>query len=126
MTMATMEETGVQNYKEGPHEQKKPHNANYTAMEDVIVNHDHGLLQSIRRLNLRCQTERIHFLIQKLNWHTIQSRSNKKQQEEIEEKELLQPSHLRATDTVAMSYPAGTGLSLYQHTQKPFPLQLSS
>ena len=37
MTMATMEETGVQNNDEGPHEQKKPHSANYTAMEDVMV-----------------------------------------------------------------------------------------
>ena len=37
MTMATMEEMGVQSNDEGPHEQKKPHTANYTAMEDVIV-----------------------------------------------------------------------------------------
>ena len=35
MTMATMEETGVQNNDEFPHEQKKPCSANYTAMEDV-------------------------------------------------------------------------------------------
>ena len=37
MTMVTMEETGVQNNDEGPHEQKKPCSANYTAMEDVMV-----------------------------------------------------------------------------------------
>ena len=37
MTMATMEEMGVQNNDEGPHEQKKPHSANYTAMEDLII-----------------------------------------------------------------------------------------
>ena len=36
MTMATMEETGVQN-NEGPHEHKKTCSANYTAMEDVMV-----------------------------------------------------------------------------------------
>ena len=36
MTMATMEEMGVQNNDEGPCEQKKPHSANYTAMEDVV------------------------------------------------------------------------------------------
>ena len=35
--MATMEEMGVQNNYEGPREQKKPHSANYTAMEDVMV-----------------------------------------------------------------------------------------
>ena len=35
--MATMEETGVQNNDEGPHEQKKPCSANYTVMEDVMV-----------------------------------------------------------------------------------------
>ena len=32
-----MEEMGVQNNDEGPHEQKKPHSANYTTMEDVMV-----------------------------------------------------------------------------------------
>ena len=39
MTMATMEEMGVQNNDEvkGPCEQKKPCSANYTAMEDVMV-----------------------------------------------------------------------------------------
>ena len=37
MTVATMEEMGVQNNDEGPCEQKKPCSANYTAMEDVMV-----------------------------------------------------------------------------------------
>ena len=37
MTMVTMEERGVWNNDEGPCEQKKPHSANYTAMEDVMV-----------------------------------------------------------------------------------------
>ena len=37
MTMATMEEMGVQNNDEGPCEQKKLCSANYTAMEDVMV-----------------------------------------------------------------------------------------
>ena len=37
MTIATMEEMGVQNNDEGPCEQRKPHSANYTAMEDVMV-----------------------------------------------------------------------------------------
>ena len=35
--MATMERMGVQSNDEGPHEQKKPHTANHTAMEDVMV-----------------------------------------------------------------------------------------
>ena len=35
--MAAMEETGVQNNDEGPHKQKKPHSANSTAMDDVMV-----------------------------------------------------------------------------------------
>ena len=38
----------------------------------------------------------------------------KKEQEEKEAQNLLQPSHLRAMDTVAMPYPVRTGLSLYQ------------
>ena len=42
----------------------------------------------------------------------------KKQQEEKEAQDLLQPSHLRAMDTVAMPYPARTGLLLYQCFQK--------
>ena len=42
----------------------------------------------------------------------------KKQQEEKDAQDLLQPSHLRAMDTVAMPYPARTGLSLYQCFQK--------
>ena len=37
MTMATMEEMGVQNNDEGPCEQKKRCSANYTAMKDVMV-----------------------------------------------------------------------------------------
>ena len=50
----------------------------------------------------------------------------KKQQEEKEAQDLLQPSHLRAMDTVAMPYPARTGLLLYQPSRKPFPLLLSN
>ena len=42
----------------------------------------------------------------------------KKQKEEKEEQDLLQHSHSRAIETVAMPYPARTGLSLYQHFQK--------
>ena len=42
----------------------------------------------------------------------------KKQQEEKEAQDFLQPSHLRAMDTVAMPYPARTRLLLYQHFQK--------
>ena len=56
-----------------------------------------------------------------LTYNTI-----KKEQEEKEAQNLLQPSHLRAMDTVAMPYPVRTGLSLYQCFHKPFPLQLSS
>ena len=37
MKMATMEEMGVQNNNESIHEQKKPHSANYNAMENVMV-----------------------------------------------------------------------------------------
>ena len=42
----------------------------------------------------------------------------KKQQEEKEAQDILQPSHLRAMETVAMPYPARTALSLYQNFQK--------
>ena len=57
--MATIEETGVQNNDEGPHEQKKPCNANYTAMEDVMVTMAH-----FKASEEWCQTERTHFQIQ--------------------------------------------------------------
>ena len=61
-----------------------------------------------------CQTERTHFRSKiELAYNTI-----KKQQEEKEAQHLLQPSHLRAMETVAMPYPARTGLLLYQCFQK--------
>ena len=64
------------------------------------------------------------FLVAKQKGHPIRSKIElayntvKKQQEEKEAQDLLQPSHLRAIYTVAMPYPARTGLSLYQHFQK--------
>ena len=62
MTMATMEEMGVQNNDEGPHEQKKPHSANYTAMEDVMATMVY--FKALEDLILWCQTERTCFQIQ--------------------------------------------------------------
>ena len=61
MTMATMEEMGVQNNDDGPHEQKKPHSTNYIAMEDVMVT-----MAYFKALEdfLCCQTERTHYQIQ--------------------------------------------------------------
>ena len=112
MTMASMEETGVQSDDEGPCDQKKPHSANYTAMEDVMVTMAYfkALEDSICGAKQKGHTFRSKI---KLAYNTI-----KKQQEEKEAQDLLQPSHLRAMDTVAMPYPAMTGLSLYQHFQK--------
>ena len=112
MTMASMEETGVQSDDEGPCEQKKPHSANYTAMEDVMVTMAYfkALEDSICGAKQKGHTFRSKI---ELAYNTI-----KKQQEEKEAQDLLQPSHLRAMDTVAMPYPAMTGLSLYQHFQK--------
>ena len=62
MTMATKEEMGVQNNDDGPHEQKKPHSAYYTAMEDVMVTM--AYFKALEDSILRCQTERTHFQIQ--------------------------------------------------------------
>ena len=96
MTMATMEEAGVQNNDEGPHEQKKPCSANYTAMEDVMVTMAYFKASE----DLICGA--------KQKGHTFRSKIElayntiKKQQEEKEAQDLLQPSHLRAMDTVTM------------------------
>ena len=49
----------------------------------------------------------------------------KKQQEE-KEAQLLEPSHLRAMDTVAMPYPARTGLAFTTTSRKPFLSHLSN
>ena len=62
MTMVTMEEMGVQNNDEGPHEQKKPHSTNYTAMEDVMVTM--AYFKALEDLILWCQTESTCFQIQ--------------------------------------------------------------
>ena len=76
--MATMEEMGVQNSDEGPFEQKKPHSANYTAMEDVMVTTAHfkALKDSICGAKQKENTFR-----SKIELATIQY---KKQQEEKE------------------------------------------
>ena len=109
MTMATMEETGVQKNDEGPQEQKKPCSANYTAMEDVMVTMAYFKA-------LICGA--------KQKGHTFRSKIElaynaiNKQQEGKEAQDLLQPSHLRAMDTVAMPSPARTGLLLNQCFQK--------
>ena len=73
--MATMEEMGVQNNDEGPCEQKKPHSANYTAMDDVMVTmaHFNALEDSICGAKQKGNTFR-----SKIELATIQSRSNKK------------------------------------------------
>ena len=92
MTMATMEEMGVQNNDEGPHEQKKPHSANYTAMEDVIITMAYFKASE----DLICGA--------KQKGHTFRSKIElayntiKKQQAEKEAQDLLQSSHLRAMD----------------------------
>ena len=62
MTMATMEEMGMQNNDEGPHEQKKPCSANYTAMEDVMVTM--AYFKALEDLILWCKTERTCFQVQ--------------------------------------------------------------
>ena len=103
---------GVQNNDEDPHEQKIPHSANNTATEDVMVT----------MANFKAFEDSICGAKQK--GHTFRSKIElayntiKKQQEEKEAQDLLQPSHLRAMDTVAMPYTARTGLSLYQCFQK--------
>ena len=118
--MATMEEMGAQNNDEGPCEQKKPCSANYTAMEDVMATMDYfkALEDSVCGAKQKGHTFRSKI---ELGHNTI-----KKQQEEKEAQDFLQPSHLRSMDTVAMPYPARTGLLLYQHFQKTISLQLSS
>ena len=112
MTMATMEETGVQNNDEGPHEQKKPCSANYTAMEDLMVTMAYFKVLEASICGAKQKGHTFRSKIE-LAYNPI-----KKQQEEKEAKDLLQPSHLRAMDTVAMPYPARTGLSLYPCFQK--------
>ena len=106
MTMATMEETGVQNNDEGPHEQKIPHSANYTAMEDVMVTMAYFKASEDSICGAKQKGHTFRSKIE-LAYNTI-----KKQQEEKEAQDLLQPSHLRAMDTVAMPYTARAGLSL--------------
>ena len=107
-----LEETGVQNNDEGPCEQKKPHSASYTAMEDVMVTMAYFKASE----DLICGA--------KQKGHTFRSKIElayntiKKQEEETEAQDLLRPSHLRAMDTEAMPYSARTGLLLYQHFQK--------
>ena len=118
MTMATVEEMGVRSNDEGSHEQKKPHTANYTAMEDVKVTMAYFKASE----DLICGA--------KQKGHTFRSKIElayntiKKQQEEREAQNLLQPSHLRAMDTVAMPYLVRTGFSLYLCFQKTIPRQL--
>ena len=96
MTMAAMEEMGAQNNNEGACEQKKPHSANYTAMEDVMVTMAYfkASEDSICAAKQREHTFRSKI---ELAYNTI-----KKQQEEKEAQDLLRPSHLRAMDTVAI------------------------
>ena len=120
MTMATMEEMGVQNKDEGPNEQKKPHSANYTTMEDVMVTmaYFQGLEDSICGPKPKGHTSRSKI---ELAYNTI-----KTQQEEKEAQDLLQPSHLRAMDTVAMPYLLGLDCHCTSTSRKPFPLKLSS
>ena len=112
MTMATMEEMGVQNNEEGPHEQKKPHSAKYTGMENVMVTMAYFKASEDSICGAKQKGHTFRSKIE-LAYDTI-----KKQQEEKEAQELLQPSHLRAMGTVALPYPARTGLSLYRHLQK--------
>ena len=77
MTMATMEEIGVQNNDEGPHEQKKPHSANYTAMESYFKALEDLICGAKQKGHtFRSKTE--------LAYNTI-----KKQQEEKETQDLL-------------------------------------
>ena len=112
MTMGTMEEMSVQNIDEDPCEQKKPCSANYTAMEDVMVT------------MVYFKTSEDSICGAKQKGHTYRSKVElayntiKKQQEEKEAQDLLQPSYLRAMETMAMPYPARTGLLLYQCFQK--------
>ena len=81
--MATMEETGVQNTDEGPCEWKKPHSANYTAIEDVMVTMTY----------FKASEDLIYGAKQK--GHTFRSKIElayntiKKQQEEKEAQDLL-------------------------------------
>ena len=73
--MATMEEMGVQNNDEGPHEQKKPCSANYTAMEDVMVTM--AYFKALEDSSCGDKQKR-HTFRSKIELDTIQSRSNKK------------------------------------------------
>ena len=75
MTMATMEEMGVQNNDEGPPEQKNPCSVNYTAMEDVMVTM--AFFKALEDL-IVVPNRKDTLSDPKLNWHTIQSRNNKK------------------------------------------------
>ena len=120
MTMATMEEMGVQNNDEGPHEQKKPHSPNYTAIEDVMVTMAYfkALEDLICGAKQKGHTFRSKI---ELAYNTI-----KKQQEEKEAQDLLQPSHLRSMDTVLSPTLLGLDCHCTSTSRKPFPLQLSS
>ena len=104
-----------------PCEQKKPQSSNYTAMEDVMMTMAYfkALEDLICGAKQKGHTFRSKI---ELSYNTI-----KKQQQEKETQDLLQPSHLRAMDTVAICL---TLLGLDCHctstSRKPFPLQLSS
>ena len=81
--MATMEEMGVQNNDEGPHEQKKPRSANYTAMEDVMVT-----MAYFKALedSICCAKQKGHTFRSKIE---LTHNTIKKQHEEKEAQDLL-------------------------------------